>query len=119
MTLVHKNRSIYRLFFSTHTQSCLLGHRTFRNTDNQALHYLERVAVFGEILGQNVQHPDHLGEDEHAVSSLPQPGQQFVQQHQLPAALHQTLERRPEFQHKEPPERERRIKGSGQPPLAY
>lgn len=66
--------------------------------------------MFGEILCQNVQHPDHLREDEHSVSSLPQPGQQFVQQHQLPAALHQTLEHRSDVQHKEPREKTEKSK---------
>lgn len=64
--------------------------------------YLERVASFGEILCQNVQHPDHLRKYEHSVSSLPQPGQQFVKQNQFPTGLHQTLEHRSDFQHKEP-----------------
>lgn len=63
--------------------------------------HLERVAILGEVLSQNVQHPDHLGEDQHSVSSLSQPGQQFVQQHQLPAALHQALKHSSEFQHKD------------------
>lgn len=80
-------------------------------TTTRIFPHLERVAVFGEILGQNVQHPDHLREDEHSVSSLPQPGQQFVQQHQLPAALHQTLGHRSEFQKNEgPPQKERKTR---------
>lgn len=63
--------------------------------------HLERVAILGEVLSQNVQHPDHLREDQHSVSSLSQPGQQFVQQHQLPAALNQALKHSSEFQHKD------------------
>lgn len=53
--------------------------------------YLERVALPGEVLSQNVQHPDHLGEDQDSVASFSEPGQQLVQQHQLPAASYDTL----------------------------
>ncbi len=50
--------------------------------------YLEWVAILGEVFSQNVQHPDHLGEDQDSVASFSEPGQQLVQQHQLPAAPH-------------------------------
>lgn len=53
--------------------------------------YLEWVAILGEVFSQNVQHPDHLGEDQDSVASFSESGQQLVQQHQLPAAPHQTL----------------------------
>lgn len=68
--------------------------------------YLERVASFGEILCQNVQHPDHLRKYEHSVSSFPQPGQQFVKQNQFPTGLHQTLEHRSDFQQRTMKEKE-------------
>ena len=53
--------------------------------------YLEWVAILGEVFSQNVQHPDHLREDQDSVSSFSESGQQLVQQHQLPAAPHYTL----------------------------
>lgn len=53
--------------------------------------YLEWVAFPGQVLGQNVQHPDHLREDQDSVPSFSEPGQQLVQQHQLPAASYDTL----------------------------
>lgn len=53
--------------------------------------YLEWVAFPGEVLSQNIQHPHHLREDQDSVASLSEPGQQLVQQHQLPAASYNTL----------------------------
>lgn len=53
--------------------------------------YLEWVAFPGEVLSQNVQHPDHLREDQDSVASFSEPGQQLVQKHQLPAASYDTL----------------------------
>lgn len=44
-----------------------------------------------EVLGQDVQHPDHLREDQHAVAALLQPNQQLVKQHQLSTATDQVL----------------------------
>lgn len=55
--------------------------------------HLEWVAFPGEVLSQNVQHPDHLREDQDSVASLSEPGQQLVQQHQLPAASYDALKR--------------------------
>lgn len=55
--------------------------------------HLERVAIFGEVFSKNVQHPDHLGEDQDSVASFSESGQQLVQQHQLPTASHHTLKR--------------------------
>jgi len=53
--------------------------------------YLEQKLAALEVLGQDVQHPDHLREDEDAVATLLQTHQQLVQQHQLPAAPNQVL----------------------------
>lgn len=32
-----------------------------------------------QVLSQDVQHPDHLGKDEHAVATFLQPYQQLIQ----------------------------------------
>lgn len=40
---------------------------------------MERVAVLGEVFSQNVQHPNHLREDQHSVAPLSESGQQFGQ----------------------------------------
>jgi len=53
--------------------------------------YLEWVAIRGEVFSQNVQHPDHLGKYQDSVASFSESGQQLVQQHQLPTAPHDTL----------------------------
>lgn len=44
------------------------------------------------VLGDKVQLPDHLGEDQDPVTPLLAPGQQLVQQPQLPAPLDDGLE---------------------------
>lgn len=56
-----------------------------------AWEYLKVEILALQIVSQNVQHPDHLGEDEDSVASLLQTNQQFVQKHQLPAAADQLL----------------------------
>lgn len=48
--------------------------------------YLEWVAILGEVFSQDIQHPDHLREDQDSVASLSKSGEQLVQQHQLPTA---------------------------------
>lgn len=48
--------------------------------------YLEWVAILGEIFSQDIQHPDHLREDQDSVASLSKSGEQLGQQHQLPTA---------------------------------
>lgn len=44
-----------------------------------------------EILCQDVQHPDHLREDENSMPCLLQSHQQLIEQNQLSTALHQKL----------------------------
>lgn len=53
--------------------------------------YLEWVAILGEVFSQNVQHPNHLREDQNSVASFSESSQQLVQQHQLPTAPYKTL----------------------------
>ena len=53
--------------------------------------YLEGEVSVLEVLGKDVQHADHLWEDEDAVSSLLQPHQQLVQQDQFATRLDQCL----------------------------
>jgi len=43
------------------------------------------------VLCKDVQHPDHLWEDEDTMASLLQPHKQFVEQDQLATALHKQL----------------------------
>ena len=45
-----------------------------------------------EVLLQYVKELHHLGEDEDAVPLLPEPGEQLVQQHQLPGPVDQLLQ---------------------------
>lgn len=53
--------------------------------------YLKEELTTFEIVSQDVQHSNHLGEDENSVASLLQTHQQFVQQNQLPTASDQLL----------------------------
>lgn len=53
--------------------------------------HLEEKLSAPQVLSQDVQHPDHLGEDEDSVASLFQPHQQFIQQNQLPTAADKVL----------------------------
>lgn len=45
-----------------------------------------------EVVLQDVQAADHLGEDQHLVSSSQQLGQQLVDQHQFPGCLDHGLQ---------------------------
>ena len=53
--------------------------------------HLERKVSHGEVLSQDVQHANHLGEDQHPMAGVPQPNQQLVQQEQLPATPQELL----------------------------
>ncbi len=44
------------------------------------------------VLRNDVQHANHLREDEHAVPGVLEPNQQLVQQQQFATALHQRLQ---------------------------
>ena len=52
---------------------------------------LELEAAHGEVVGQDVEHAHHLGEDEHAVAGVLESTQQLVQQEQLAAPANQLL----------------------------
>lgn len=60
-------------------------------TWKQGVVYLKEELTTFEIVSQDVQHSNHLGEDENSVASLLQTHQQFVQQNQLPTASDQLL----------------------------
>lgn len=57
----------------------------------RALAYLEEELAAPQIVSKDIQHPNHLGEDEDSVAALLQTDQQLVQQDQLPAAADQLL----------------------------
>ena len=59
---------------------------------NWSIYPLERVLLSDEIVLQNVQHFDHLTENEDSVSRLLQFGKQFVQEHDFTRALGQSFE---------------------------
>ena len=59
--------------------------------------HLEQKLSALQVLGQDVQHPNHLREDEHAVATLLETYQQLVQQNQLTAASDQVLRVRREM----------------------
>ena len=44
-----------------------------------------------QVLRDDVQHANHLREDEYTMPRFLQPHQELVQQDQLPTALHQAL----------------------------
>lgn len=54
---------------------------------------LVRVAAHDHVVAEDIQHPDHLAENENAVPILPQSSQELVEQHHLPAAHNKTLQR--------------------------
>ena len=55
---------------------------------------LEGKASELHVLSKNIQHSDHLGEDQDTMASLSQANQQLVQQEQLTTASYQRLGRR-------------------------
>ena len=59
---------------------------------NRSVQTLERISFQVEILLQDVQEFNHLGEDENPVSLLPEPGEKFVQQNQFTGSINQLLQ---------------------------
>lgn len=57
----------------------------------RVLAYLEEELAAPQIVSKDIQHPNHLGEDEDSVAALLQTDQQLVQQNQLPTAADQLL----------------------------
>ena len=55
---------------------------------------LEGKASELHVLSKNIQHSDHLGEDQDTMAGLSQANQQLVQQEQLTTASYQRLGRR-------------------------
>lgn len=58
---------------------------------NAECSYLKEELSAPQVVSQDIQHPDHLGEDENSVAPLFQTDQQLVQQNQLPTAADQLL----------------------------
>ena len=68
----------------------LKSENVHRWPSNPTTDLVNKVAEL-EVLCDDVEHADHLREDEHAVTRLFESHQQLVQQDQLPTALHQAL----------------------------
>lgn len=55
------------------------------------LAYLKEELAAPQIVSKDIQHPNHLGENEDSVATLLQTDQQLVQQNELPTAADQML----------------------------
>jgi len=67
-----------------------LQEKSSYNRDRKTRDLEWKVSVL-QVLGKDVQHANHLREDENTMTAVTQPQQQLVQQYQLATALHQQL----------------------------
>lgn len=57
----------------------------------RVLAYLKEELAAPQIVSKDIQHPNHLRENQNSVATLLQTDQQLVQQNQLPTAADQLL----------------------------